>query len=150
MFGAVRELAPLRRPARPGKTRPDAGCLPGEGPPAAVARLHRPALLVSGNWSGQTLTDHRFDGREWFRAVTAGLLDDSGEDQDQADVDNPPVEKHRYLYRIARPGDRDVDPVEDRILRAIHNRQRTRLLLRIARDGPQATNVPATTPPQAA
>jgi hypothetical protein len=104
--------------------------------------------LVSRNWSGKTLTDHRLDGREWFRAVTAGLLDDN--DEDQAATDKQPVEKHRYLYRIARPGDRDVDPVEERILRSIHNRQRARLLLRIARDGPQATDVPATTPPQAA
>jgi hypothetical protein len=107
--------------------------------------------LVSRNWSGKTLTDHRLDGREWFRAVTAGLLDENG-DEDQAVTDKPPAEKHRYLYRIARPGDREVDPVEDRILRSIHNRQRARLLLRIARDGPHATDVPATpaTPVQAA
>jgi hypothetical protein len=93
--------------------------------------------LVSRNWSGKTLTDHRLDGRDWFRAVTAGLLDH----EDQADSDGA-AEKGRYLYMLARRSDRDLDTLTDRIMRSIAARERARLALRIARDGPRG--VPAT------
>jgi hypothetical protein len=94
--------------------------------------------LVSRNWSGKTLTDHRLDGRDWFRAVTAGLLDH----EDQAEGEASPAEKGRYLYLLARRTDRDLDTLTDRILRSIAARERARLALRIARDGPRG--VPAT------
>jgi hypothetical protein len=50
--------------------------------------------LVSRNWSNKTLTDHRLDGQEWFRALTAGLLDDQG--------DPVELDRHRYVYELAR------------------------------------------------
>lgn len=91
-------------------------------------------VLVSRNWSGKTLTDHRLDGRDWFRAVTAGLLDD------QADTVNntPPAEKGRYRYMAARRHDRDVDALAEPILRSIAARQRAREALRAARADPAA------------
>jgi excisionase family DNA binding protein len=98
--------------------------------------------LVSRNWSGKTLTDHRLDGRDWFRALTAGVLDD---DQDQTDNGGPP-DKGRYLYQLARRNDRDVDNLTDRIMRSIDARQRARMALRMVREGPPGA-VPATPPP---
>jgi hypothetical protein len=85
-------------------------------------------VLVSRNWSGKTLIDHRLDGRDWFRAVTAGLLDD------QADTvtNDPPAEKGRYRYMVARRRDRDVDGLAERILRSIAARERARAALRAA------------------
>lgn len=94
--------------------------------------------LVSRNWSGKTLTDHRLDGRDWFRAVTAGLLDH----EDQAEGEKSAAEKGRYLYLLAHRTDRDLDTLTDRIMRSIAAKERARLALRIARDGPRG--VPAT------
>jgi hypothetical protein len=72
--------------------------------------------------------------------VTAGLLDN----EDQADSDDraDPADKSRYLYLLARRSDRDLDTLTDRIMRSIAARERARLALRIARDGPNG--VPAT------
>jgi hypothetical protein len=93
--------------------------------------------LVSRNWSNMTLTDHRLDGQEWFRAVTAGLL------EDQADA----VDQHRYIYELARTDEHDVAGLSERIFRSITARSRARAALSIARglgrDGPP---VPATPP----
>jgi hypothetical protein len=100
--------------------------------------------LVSRNWSNKTLTDHRLDGREWFRALTAGLL------EDQADAVE--TDRHRYVYELARRDDHDVAALQHRIFRSIAARQRARLALRIARD--RERDSPATaqanTPPAAA
>lgn len=98
--------------------------------------------LVSRNWSGKTLTDHRLDGRDWFRAVTAGILDDG---QDQAAGEDRTKNKHRCLYILAKRGDREVDPLADRIFRAIAARDRARLALRIARDRPSLFRQPRRT-----
>jgi hypothetical protein len=91
--------------------------------------------LVSRNWSNKTLTDHRLDGRDWFRAVTAGLLEFPVDGDEYAD-------KRQYIYQLARTNERDVRAYEDRILRSIAARQRSRLALNLARA--QAPPVPAT------
>lgn len=93
-------------------------------------------VLVSRNWSNKTLTDHRLDGQEWFRAVTAGLLDDQG--------DRVELDRHRYVYELARTDEHDVAGLSDRIFRSIAARSRAREALRIARAGPP--DVPATAP----
>ncbi len=94
--------------------------------------------LVSRNWSNKTLTDHRLDGRDWFRAVTAGLLDDQVPEE---------KDKHRYIYELARPGDHDVASLRERIFRSIAARTRVRIALQAARDRERPPDVPATRPP---
>jgi hypothetical protein len=94
--------------------------------------------LVSRNWSNKTLTDHRLDGRDWFRAVTAGLLEHPVDGDDLAD-------KREYIYELARRSDRDVASLQDVIFRSIAARQRARLAIAAARGEPGA--VPATPPP---
>ncbi len=88
-------------------------------------------VLVSRQWSGKTLTDHRADNRAWVRAILAGDLDghDDQADTDAEQADGPP----RYRFELARPDDPDVPPVQHRILRAISTRIRWRQALDAAR-----------------
>jgi hypothetical protein len=89
--------------------------------------VHQPATLgytgrrclLSRNWSNKTLTDHRLDGREWFRAVVTGRLGD------QADAVEGNV-KHRYYYELAGPHDLDVPSHQERVFRSIAARLRAR------------------------
>jgi hypothetical protein len=108
-------------------------------------------VLISRQWSGKTLADHRADNRAWVKAITAGAVD--GEDQDDTQPD-PTEGPKRYWFALARPGDPDVAPVEHRILRAISTRIRWRAALASARqrspDPLSAIQDPRTTTNQAA
>ena len=117
----------------------DKGLIPGR----CRGKVHQKAslgytgrrCLVSRNWSNKTLTDHRLDGRDWFRAVTAGLLEHPVDGDDQAD-------KHRCIYELARRDEHDVDSLANSILRSITAKQRARLAIAAARAAP-----PVPTPP---
>jgi hypothetical protein len=91
--------------------------------------------LVSRNWSNKTLTDHRLDGRDWFRALTAGLLEHPVDGDELAD-------KREYIYELARRNEHDVASLQDVIFRSIAARQRARLAVAMARGEPGAA--PAT------
>ena len=73
-------------------------------------------VLISRNWSGKTLTDHRHDNHAWVKAILAGHLADGG---GQGDEPNPP---RRYTFEHAQPDDPDVSPLQHRLLRTIHQR----------------------------
>jgi hypothetical protein len=89
-------------------------------------------VLVSRQWSGKTLADHRADNRAWVRAVMAGAVD--GRDQDETNtVADPANGPNRYRFELARPDDPDVLPVQHRILRAISTRIRWRQALDAAK-----------------
>jgi hypothetical protein len=111
----------------------------GLTPGACKGKVHQPATLgytgrrclISRNWSNKTLTDHRLDGQEWFRAVTAGLL----ADQDTAAESN---ENHQYYYELAGAHDLDVPDQQQRIFRSIAARIRARLAIQAARDRERA------------
>ena len=77
-------------------------------------------VLISREWSGKPLTDHRADNRAWVKAILADSLgyDAQGEEPDPGD------QSRRYTFERARPDDPDVPPVEHRILRAISTRVR--------------------------
>nr|WP_322787731.1 replication initiator [Hamadaea tsunoensis] len=70
-------------------------------------------VLISRRWSGKTLADLRADNRAWVREVLAGAL---------ADDEQPDTAAGRYLFEIARPTDRDVGSLENRIMRSIYLR----------------------------
>jgi hypothetical protein len=101
-------------------------------------------VLISRQWSGKTLADHRADNRAWVKAIVAGAVD--GHDQDPDDV--RPDGKPRYRFELAQPGEPDVPPAEHRLLRAISTRLRWRAALAKARQGPpdpvSATQDPTT------
>ncbi len=98
-------------------------------------------VLISRQWSGKTLADHRADNQTWRRTVLSGALND---DEDQAVTADP----SRYTYQLARPDDPDVPSLQIRIMRSIANRQRCRTALARARPGPAQPpdRVPATAP----
>jgi hypothetical protein len=91
-------------------------------------------VLVSRQWSGKTLADHRYDTRAWVRqllGVTAGM--DAGE-EDQAGSAS------RYAWEKARPTDPDVSPLGHRLLRKVS--ESIQLRNRIAQEQ-MATGPPA-------
>jgi hypothetical protein len=72
-------------------------------------------VLISRNWSGKTLKDHRHDNHAWVKAILAGHLGDGA----PADTASPPG---RYTFEHARPDDPDVPPLQYRLLRTVHQR----------------------------
>ncbi|MGC5658991.1 replication initiator [Micromonospora sp. WMMD723] len=86
-------------------------------------------ILISRDWSGKTLSDHKHDVRAWVRSllgVTVGLdgLDDQG----------ATVEPVRHAWELARPDDPDVPAMAHRLLRSISERARWRSELLAAKD----------------
>lgn len=83
-------------------------------------------VLISRQWSGKTLTDHRADRREWVKTVLKGALADEEQPGDSM--------PSRYTFELARLDDPDVPAVSVRLLRAISERQRWRAQLQALRD----------------
>jgi hypothetical protein len=96
-------------------------------------------VLISRQWSGKTLADHRADNRSWIRTVLTGALADD-EQQDQAD------EQERFYFQLARPDDPDVASVQVRIMRSIAVRAEWKRAVRNATAPPGTSTdaVPAT------
>jgi hypothetical protein len=88
------------------------------------ARVHQRAtlglggrrVLVSRQWSGKTLADHRHDTRAWVRQLL-GVTADS-----EADADEQDRSASRFAWEKARPTDPDVSPLGHRLLRAVSER----------------------------
>jgi hypothetical protein len=115
--------------------QPD-GAKPGLVPGRCSGKVHQRAtlgftgrrVLVSRQWSGKTLADHRADNRAWIRAV---LAEQNGEDETE--------QSDRYTFELARPDDPDIPPLEHRLLRAISTRIRWRADLHQAKQRLSAT-----------
>lgn len=94
-------------------------------------------VLVSRQWSGKTLADHRHDQAAWVRktlAVGLGHTADINEDQAEkiaaARAGGAPAP---IAWEMARPGDPDVPDINRRLLRAISTRIQHRAALAAAR-----------------
>ncbi|HZN76276.1 MAG TPA: replication initiator, partial [Micromonosporaceae bacterium] len=87
-------------------------------------------VLVSRNWSGKTLADHRADTRAWVRALL-GISD--GHDQAAA-VDHQSGTPAPVAWEMARPDDPDVPPLQHRLLRAVSARIQRRAAIAAARE----------------
>jgi len=102
-------------------------------------------VLVSRDWSGKTLADHRADARAWVRAL---LGISHGHDQAPTGAVDPGTPSP-VAWEYARPGDPDMPPLQHRLLRAISQRIQWRAELDAAREragtGPPG-NVSATAP----
>jgi hypothetical protein len=117
---------------------------PGLIPGRCTGKVHQPAtlgftgrrVLISRQWSGKTLADHRADNRAWVKAIIAGAV--GGEDERDTPTE-PADQSGRYQFELARPSDPDVPPVEHRILRAISTRIRWRSALAAAGHRPPTT-----------
>ncbi len=86
-------------------------------------------VLISREWSGKTLADHKHDARAWVRALLGVTTDLAGVD-DQVDI----VEPVRHAWELARPDDPDVPPLAHRLMRSISERARWRAELLAAKD----------------
>ncbi|WP_344403708.1 replication initiator, partial [Catellatospora chokoriensis] len=112
--------------------QPD-GVKPGLVPGRCSGKVHQRTtlgftgrrVLVSRQWSGKTLADHRADNRAWVRTVLAGALAD--------DEATPAEDANRYSFELARPEDPDVDSLAVRLMRAVSERRRWHAELEHAR-----------------
>ncbi|UWP87672.1 replication initiation protein [Dactylosporangium fulvum] len=90
-------------------------------------------VLVSRQWSGKTLADHRADTRAWVRAIL-GISDA----HDQVPVaDGRPGQPAPFAWEMARNDDPDVPPLQHRLLRSISARIQQRAQLRAAIEAAQ-------------
>ena len=126
VLAAVRELAALRRPAQGRQTQPTPRPLQGAGPPTTTLGIGGRRVLVSRDWSGKTLADHRTDARAWVRAAL-------GVSDDEPTGDTPAGQASPFAWEMARPNDPDVPPVAHRLLRAISARVQNRAAIEAAR-----------------
>jgi len=111
-----------------GKLRP--GNCKGKVHHKATLGLGGRRVLVSRDWSGKTLADHRADARAWVRA----LLGVSTDHESAAAVDAQPGEPAPVAWELARPDDPDLPALEHRLLRAISQRIQWRAALLAAKD----------------
>ena len=87
-------------------------------------------VLISRDWSGKTLADHRADARAWVRALL-GISDV----HDQVPiVTAEPGTPAPVAWELAKPGDPDLPPLQHRLLRAISTRIQQRAQLQAARE----------------
>src|SRR5262249_42485134 len=101
-------------------------------------------VLVSRQWSGKTLADHKADARAWVRALLG--VSDGHETADPVEVDQG--EAQPYASELVRPGDPDLPPLAHRLLRAVSERIQWRHALLAAKDratqrSPAAQDIPA-------
>jgi len=111
-----------------GKLRP--GNCKGRAHHKATLGIGGRRVLISRDWSGKTLADHRADARAWVRALL-GVAD--GHDQVPV-VEARPGDASPVAWELARPDDPDVPPLHHRILRAISTRIQHRAAIAAARE----------------
>ncbi|MDQ1292654.1 MAG: hypothetical protein QG608_534, partial [Actinomycetota bacterium] len=107
------------------------GARPDQTPDSCRSRAHRPEhlgypgrrILVSRQWSGKTLTDHRADRRRHVLATLGLDPDDIGDKT-----------RDRYHWEHARPD--HLPPLGHRLLRAIAQRHRWRATYQATRNHP--------------
>lgn len=116
-------------------------------PGRCKGKVHQPStlgiggrrILISRDWSGKTLSDHKADAREWVRALLGVTTDLAGTDAEPDAVGPAPL---RHAWEMARPTDRDVPPLAHRLLRSISERARWRSQLLAAKDRAAAGDQP--------
>ncbi|MFF0656062.1 replication initiator [Micromonospora tulbaghiae] len=90
-------------------------------------------ILISRDWSGKTLADHKHDVRAWVRALL-GATTDSATAGQLVDDQGATAERIRHAWELARPDDPDVGPLAHRLMRSISERARWRSELLAAKD----------------
>jgi hypothetical protein len=112
---------------------------PKLAPGRCRARVHQRAtlglggrrVLISRQWSGKTLADHRADNRAWVRALLG--LTPEGDQGATGNGDQGKPAAARYAWELAKPDDPDLPPLGHRLLRAISQRIQQRVQLDHAR-----------------
>ncbi|WP_306204931.1 replication initiator [Actinoplanes sp. RD1] len=101
-------------------------------------------VLVSRDWSGKTLADHRADAHAWVKALL-GVSEEAATAQGASP----------FAWELARPDDRDLPPLQHRLLRMVSQRIQRRGQLDVARrrgraDPPRSSNLLANAQGEAA
>ncbi|MFF3853036.1 replication initiator [Micromonospora sp. NPDC002575] len=102
-------------------------------------------ILISRDWSGKTLADHKHDVRAWVRALLGVTTDSTtadstassgtaGDPGQLVDDQGATAERVRHAWELARPDDADVGPLSFRLMRSISERARWRTELLAAKD----------------
>ena len=100
-------------------------------------------ILVSRNWSGKTLKDHRHDAKAWVKALLGvSVTSEQAEPGGTETSDDTPA----VAWELARPDDPDLEPLGHRLLRAISQRIQWRTELNAAKTR-AAPEPPGTAPP---
>ena len=86
-------------------------------------------VLVSRDWSGKTLADHRADAHAWVKA----LLGVSDTATTAPTADPQAAAPSPFAWEMARHDDPDLPPLEHRLLRAVSQRIQQRAQLAAAR-----------------
>jgi hypothetical protein len=97
---------------------------PGLKPGNCKAKVHKREtlgiggrrVLISRQWSGKTLADHKADRGDWVKALL-GITTITDGQQDAG-----PQPANRHAWEMARPDDPDVLPLGHRLLRAVSER----------------------------
>ncbi|MFI5906212.1 replication initiator [Dactylosporangium sp. NPDC051541] len=79
-------------------------------------------ILVSRDWSGKTLADHRYDAKAWVRALLG------------VEAAPEPEPTASAAWELARPDDPDLPPLRHRLLRALAQRIHWRNAVNAAKD----------------
>jgi hypothetical protein len=123
-----------------GKLRP--GRCKGRVHQQATLGLGGRRILVSRDWSGKTLADHRYDLRAWVKALLGVSVS-----HDQADPTNPePGTPEPVAWELVKPSDPDLSPLSHRLMRALSQRIQWRNAINAAKDraAQHDTNLSAT------
>jgi ribonuclease D len=110
-------------------------------------------VLVSRDWSGKTLADHRYDQLACVRKLLQHQPNDGDEDQAQTvDAARQRLVPDPISWTLARPTDPGVPDLSRRLLRMISTRIQQRAAVQAAKllaaeDGPPE-NRSATNPPE--
>ncbi len=107
---------------------------PGLSPGRCTGKAHRREtlgfggrrVLVSRQWSGKSLADHRNDRKTWVRTLLTALGTGTSPDEERE-------KERRLIWQLARPGEPGVPRREHLILHAIAQRHRWRSELDAAR-----------------
>jgi hypothetical protein len=90
-------------------------------------------VLISRQWSGKTLADHKADAHAWVRALLA--LSEGHEDTEPVHVTSQASDApDPYAWAMARPDEPGVPPIGHRLLRAVSERIQWRQAVLAAKD----------------
>jgi hypothetical protein len=87
-------------------------------------------ILVSRDWSGKTLADHRYDQRAWVKA----LLGVAESHEEAAVTDGEPGQPAPVAWELVKPTDPDLSPLAHRLMRALSQRIQWRNAINAAKD----------------
>jgi hypothetical protein len=85
-------------------------------------------ILISRDWSGKTLADHKADTRAWVRALLG--VAENADNAETATSGEPAA----FAWEMALPNDPDVSPLGHRLLRALSQRVQWRAAILAAKD----------------